>query len=149
MVKYTPSNREVPGSNIARNFFFFFKFHKKCLRISFENVYGILFSCALPYEPRVKLLNNSNVVSLKFGFQAVSGPNFGSPGCGVGSIPARGEIFPKPKRHFIAQSLSCSPYHRPDMTEMLLKGTNSSKPVIRFGCAFFSECRYKALYALV
>ena len=35
--------------------------------------------CALPYEPRVKVPNNGNVVGLRFGFRAVSGPNFGSP----------------------------------------------------------------------
>ena len=27
--------------------------------------------CLLPYEPRVKLLNNGNVVGLRFGFRAV------------------------------------------------------------------------------
>ena len=40
----------------------------------------------------------------------------------VGSNPAGGEILPKPKRRFIAQSLSCSPFHRLEMTEILLKG---------------------------
>ena len=40
----------------------------------------------------------------------------------AGSNPAAGELFPKPKRHFIAQSLSCSPFHRLEMTEILLKG---------------------------
>ena len=39
------------------------------------------------------------------------------------SNPAGGQILPEPKRCFIAQSLSCSPFHRPDMTEILLKGT--------------------------
>ena len=38
------------------------------------------------------------------------------------SNPAGGEILPEPKRRFIAQSLSCSPSHRPEMTEILLKG---------------------------
>ena len=33
-----------------------------------------------------------------------------------------GEILPEPKRHLIAQSLSCSPFHRLEMTEILLKG---------------------------
>ena len=32
---------------------------------------------------------------------------------------AGGEILPEPKRHFIAQSLSCSPFHRLEMTEIL------------------------------
>ena len=40
----------------------------------------------------------------------------------AGSNPAGGEIRPEPKRHFIAQSLSCSPFHRLEMTEILLKG---------------------------
>ena len=40
----------------------------------------------------------------------------------VGSNPAGGEILPEPKQRFIAQSLSSSPFHRPEMTEILLKG---------------------------
>ena len=40
----------------------------------------------------------------------------------TGSNPAGGEILPEPKRRFIAQSLSCSPFHRLEMTEILLKG---------------------------
>ena len=40
----------------------------------------------------------------------------------AGSNPAGGEILPEPKRRFIAQSLSCSPFHRLEMTEVLLKG---------------------------
>ena len=40
----------------------------------------------------------------------------------AGSNPARGEIFPKPKLRFIAQSLSCSSFHHLEMTEILLKG---------------------------
>ena len=40
----------------------------------------------------------------------------------VGSNPAGGEILPEPKRRFTAQSLSCSPFHRLKMTEILLKG---------------------------
>ena len=39
----------------------------------------------------------------------------------MGSNPAGGKILPKPKRHFIAQSLSCSPFHRLEMIEILLK----------------------------
>ena len=39
------------------------------------------------------------------------------------SIPARGEIFSTVKRGSIAQSLSLSTSHRPDMTEILLKRT--------------------------
>ena len=40
----------------------------------------------------------------------------------AGSNPAGGEFIPEPKRRFIAQSLSCSPFHRLEMTEILLKG---------------------------
>ena len=40
----------------------------------------------------------------------------------AGSNPAGGEILPEPKQHFIAQSLSCSPFHHLEMTEILLKG---------------------------
>ena len=34
----------------------------------------------------------------------------------AGSNPAGGEVLPEPKRRFIAQSLSCSPFHRLEMT---------------------------------
>ena len=40
----------------------------------------------------------------------------------AGSNPAGGEILPEPKRRFIAQSLSCSPFHCLEMIEILLKG---------------------------
>ena len=40
----------------------------------------------------------------------------------AGSNPAGGEILPEPKRRFIAQSPSISPFHRLEMTEILLKG---------------------------
>ena len=40
----------------------------------------------------------------------------------AGLNPAGGEILPEPKQCFIAQSLSCSPFHRLEMTEILLKG---------------------------
>ena len=40
----------------------------------------------------------------------------------AGSNPAGGEILPESKRRFIAQSPSCSPSHRLEMTEILLKG---------------------------
>ena len=38
------------------------------------------------------------------------------------AIFAGGEILPEPKRRFIAQSLSCSSFHRLEITEILLKG---------------------------
>ena len=51
----------------------------------------------------------------------------------VGSNPAGGEILPEPKRRFIAQSLSCSPFHRLEMTEILLKGRKTlTHPSIHF-----------------
>ena len=40
----------------------------------------------------------------------------------AGSNPAGGEILSEPNQRFIAQSLSCSPFHRLEMTEILLKG---------------------------
>ena len=40
----------------------------------------------------------------------------------TGSNLAGGEILPEPKQRFIAQSLSCSPFQRLEMTEILLKG---------------------------
>ena len=40
----------------------------------------------------------------------------------AGSNPAAGEILPEPKRRFFAQSLSYSPFHRLEITEILLKG---------------------------
>ena len=40
----------------------------------------------------------------------------------AGLNPAGGKILPEPKRRFIAQSLSYSPFHRLEMTEILLKG---------------------------
>ena len=60
----------------------------------------------------------------------------------AGSNPAGGEILPEPKRRFIAQSLSCSPFHRLEMTEILLKGRKTlTHPSIKprllfssFGC---------------
>ena len=77
MVKYISSNREVPGSNLARDVLFF-KFHKKnakglILKMYFEycSVFMRGTFCLLPYEPRVELLNNGNVVGLRFGFRAV------------------------------------------------------------------------------
>ena len=50
----------------------------------------------------------------------------------AGSNPAGGEILPKPKRRFLAQSLSCSPFHHLEMTEILLKGCKTlTHPSIR------------------
>ena len=77
MVKYVFSNREVPGSNLARDDFFlsFIKKNAKGLVLKMYLEYCSVFMrgtfCLLPYEPRVKLLNNGNVVGLRFGFRAV------------------------------------------------------------------------------
>ena len=63
----------------------------------------------------------------------------------AGSNPAGGKIVPKPKRCFIAQSLSCSPFHRLEMTEILLKGrktlTHPSSKQLAFSHNFFSRLR--------
>ena len=54
----------------------------------------------------------------------------------AGSNPAGGEILPEPKRHFIAQSLSFSPFHRLEMTEILSKGRKTlTHPSIHDGSA--------------
>ena len=51
----------------------------------------------------------------------------------AGSNPAGGEILPEPKQRFIAQSLSCSPFHYLEMTEILLKGRKTlTHPSINF-----------------
>ena len=56
----------------------------------------------------------------------------------AGLNPAGGEILPEPKQRFIAQSLSCSPFHRLERTEILLKGRKTlTHPSIFmvWGCA--------------
>ena len=40
----------------------------------------------------------------------------------AGSNPAGGEILSEPKRRFITRRLLSSPFHRPEMTEILLNG---------------------------
>ena len=52
--------------------------------------------------------------------RAVNAPDFGSRGRGFESRWKRDSS--RTKRRFIAQSLSCSPFHRLEMTETLLKG---------------------------
>ena len=51
----------------------------------------------------------------------------------AGSNPTGGEILPEPERRFIAQSLSCSPFHRLEMTEILLKGRKTLTHPSNFG----------------
>ena len=55
----------------------------------------------------------------------------------AGSNPARGEILPEPKRRFIAQSLSCSPFHRLEITEILLKGRKTLTHPCFCGTGFY------------
>ena len=51
----------------------------------------------------------------------------------AGSNPAGGEILPEPKWRFIAESLSCSPFHRLEMTEILLKGRKTlTHPILNY-----------------
>ena len=59
----------------------------------------------------------------------------------AGSNPAEGEILPEPKWHFIAQSLPCSPFHRLEMTEILLKGRKTlTHPSIHKFTAHAMKC---------
>ena len=65
----------------------------------------------------------------------------------AGSNPAGGEILPEPKRRFIAQSLSCSPFHRLEMTEILLKGRKTlTHPSILHFAAFRFLLRWVQLF---
>ena len=57
----------------------------------------------------------------------------------TGSNPAGGEILPEPKRSFIAQSLSCSPFHRLEMTEILLKGRKTLTHPSFFFCIIINH----------
>ena len=59
----------------------------------------------------------------------------------AGSNPAGGKILLEPKRRFIAQSLSCSPFHRLKMTEIVLKGRKTlTRPSILVSfCDFVKE----------
>ena len=64
----------------------------------------------------------------------------------AGSNPAGGEILPEPKRRFIAQSLSCSPFHRLEMTEILLKGRKTlSHPSIHHIAAHINSTLFVEL----
>ena len=65
----------------------------------------------------------------------------------AGSNPAGGEILPEPKRRFIAQSLSCSPFHRLEMTEILLKGRKTlTHPSSTFSDSTGSICGMSVHY---
>ena len=73
----------------------------------------------------------------------------------VGSNPAVGEILPEPKRRFIAQSLSYSPFHRLEMTEILLKGRKTlTHPLFTTDhiihiCSIYKILKVKLLYILI
>ena len=78
MVKYISSNRGVLGSNLDTDVFFFnlsFIKNAKGLLLKMYLEYCSVFMrgtfCLLPFEPRVKLLNNGIVIGLRFGFRAV------------------------------------------------------------------------------
>ena len=59
----------------------------------------------------------------------------------AGSNPAGSEILPEPKRRFIAQSLSCSPFHCLEMTEILLKGCKTlTHPSLSEASSNFPHC---------
>ena len=65
----------------------------------------------------------------------------------AGSNPAGGEILPEPKRHFIAQSLSCSPFDRLEMTEILLKGSKTlTHPSILLLTTLVSHSKHGYIY---
>ena len=50
-------------------------------------------------------------------------------------------ILPEPKRRFIAHSLPCSPFHRLEMTEILLKGRKTlTHPSILISWRLFDVC---------
>ena len=67
----------------------------------------------------------------------------------AGSNPAGGEILPEPKRRFIAQSLSCSPFHHLEMTEILLKGRKTlAHPSISALYSFYSSPEELLYYPL-
>ena len=74
--------------------------------------------------PRLNYHPNNHKKKRPYG-RAVSTPNLGSWG-----PTAVGEIRSKPKQCFIAQSPPCSPFHHPDMTEIMSKRTLYPKPAI-------------------
>ena len=57
----------------------------------------------------------------------------------VGLNSAGGEILPKPKQSFIAQNLSCTPFHCLDITEILLKGMQNPNTSIKLGSVRVAE----------
>ena len=64
----------------------------------------------------------------------------------TGSNPAGGEILSEPKRRFIAQSLSCSPFHCLEMTEILLKGRKTlTHPFIIYKNHFLAKNSQKTM----
>ena len=58
----------------------------------------------------------------------------------AGSNPAGGEILPEPEWRFIALSLSCSPSHRLEMTEILLKGRKTLTHPSIHACRWLNAC---------
>ena len=79
----------------------------------------------LKYPPHLRSISVAEWLALPTSDHGVAGSN-----------PAGGEILPEPKRHFIAESLSCSPFHRLEMTEILLKGRKTlTHPSILLICS--------------
>ena len=71
-----------------------------------------------------KLPNKYGDISVMSRFPSPRGASRCKHRCGSSTAPTPiwGEILLEPKWHFIAQSLSYSPFHRLEMTEILLKG---------------------------
>ena len=68
----------------------------------------------------------------------------------TGSNPAGGKILPELKQRFIAQSLSCSLFHRLEMTEILLKGCKTlTHPILLMFSLQVSSYQYVYLLAIL
>ena len=72
-------------------------------------VVSVTFSC---FRDLMRSVRMAELLALSKSDHGVSGSN-----------PADGEILSEAKRRFIAQRLSCLPFHYPDMTEIRLKWT--------------------------
>ena len=84
-----------------------FSFHVALSDLFIINYLDIYKMCRVPWRS----VRVAEWFALPTSVHGVAGPN-----------PAWGEILPKPKRRFIAQSLSCSSFHCLKVTEILLKG---------------------------
>ena len=96
-----------------------------------QNSSPLLLPNLLYYQPHPSLAITNPVIDYckkqrRPRGRAVSAPDFDLRGREFESRWRRD--LPDPKRHFIAQSLSCSPFHRLEMTEILLKGRKTLTP---------------------